>query len=1042
MDAATWKAVNEVFEKALALPEEERSRWVREASGSSAEIAAEVLRLLAADGEASSFLEGSALAAEVTAEPVPPPFATGTVLKNRYEIRQLLGYGGMGHVFEAYDLDLKVSIAIKVLRDDLASQSTALENLRREVRTARMITHQNVCRTYDLDLAVVADASGELREVVFLTMELLKGETLAARIRRDGALPAPLVLEIAKQVAEGLETAHGSGVIHRDLKPGNIMLVPGDGSNAVPRAVLMDFGIARRDPLFHGDGTTSLSRVELAGTIAYMAPEQLDPSCKVTPAADQYAFGLVLFEMLTGRQAFPSSHFLAGIAERITGAVPSPRAINPAIPVVWERALQIALQPSPEARFASAADLVRAIESGKATSLRSATGSAVRRKVGGQKFQPAATSLYERATGLRQWWVAGFALALAAVSLLLANSRFHWWGAKADVEAGSLIYLAPVKNETTEKRLDGITEFLRASLSQSTQINLLDESRVGDTLERMAKAANTPMTDPLAREVALRTGAVRVVFGTVSGAKGNYRLDIRLEQPDPASPERSRGVWSQRFEWHAPEQESATIPEAMSTALRNAAGWVRKSAGESSASIAKLDTPLESVTTSDWQALNDYGLAKQLDREGRKDEAADLLAEATRRDPGFSSAWAFLGGISTALGRREAAFQAYRAALSTENESRLTRRERDAVKGDFATDSQDYQTAFEAFRDAAMFYENNRSAWFNQAFPLEMLDRPQEALAALNRAQSLAPEAGTELEMAFPYLLMGDRVNARRVVEDSSLRGSEEKRQYLRALLAVTEGDLKRGVEAISVMADPNGSDRSDIALVEKIQMLVEMGNLVAAGEAAEMGVKRYGSDTGSEVGALLLLERAWIAFQEKKPAEAIAAVRQALSRDSSPDVLIDAATVIGCNSTGLSAGDRVPLLEILAGMLAKVPSLPGVVSYDLARARIQGEIALLRGNPAAAINFFRTASALDSALASREYLARALTAQAMRDPAHATELRRQALGLYQEILQRPIRYWIQSWNLPCGYLAEHQREANKLLAELRAPPPSQKPQT
>jgi serine/threonine-protein kinase len=203
---------------------------------------------------------------------------TGKTLANRYDLLALIGTGGMGSVYRARDRELDELVALKVIRADLAALPAMAERFRHEVKLARRVTHTSVARTFEL---------GSADGVMFCTMELIEGESLTSRLAQRKRLPVNEAVAIASSMCDALEAAHAAGVIHRDIKPDNVLLAQ-DG-----RAVLADFGVA----------AVAAAEGELSGTPAYMAPEQARGEAP-TPAADVYAVGVVLFEMLSGRRAF------------------------------------------------------------------------------------------------------------------------------------------------------------------------------------------------------------------------------------------------------------------------------------------------------------------------------------------------------------------------------------------------------------------------------------------------------------------------------------------------------------------------------------------------------------------------------------------------------------------------------------------------------------------------------------------------------------------------------------------------------------------
>jgi len=209
-------------------------------------------------------------------------FKSGDLLASRYQIVEFLGQGGMGEVYEAEDRDLRERIAIKVIRPEAALDQAWAERFRREVQLARRVTHPNVCRVFNLERH-----QQEEMEVFFLTMELVRGETLAARLKRTGRLSIPEALPIAMQLCSALHAAHQAGILHRDFKCGNVMLV---GSGERGRAVVTDFGTARLLDSAHHATQSATQPSVILGTPTYMSPEQLQGK-NLTQASDIYSPG-------------------------------------------------------------------------------------------------------------------------------------------------------------------------------------------------------------------------------------------------------------------------------------------------------------------------------------------------------------------------------------------------------------------------------------------------------------------------------------------------------------------------------------------------------------------------------------------------------------------------------------------------------------------------------------------------------------------------------------------------------------------------------
>ncbi len=282
------------------------------------------------------------LAAEGIASAATPSFTGPALVGGRYEILGLVGVGGMGSVYRARDTELEEVVALKVLRKELVEMPGMLERFRQEVKLARRVTHTNIARTFDI---------GEHEGEKFLTMEYVDGESLA-ELAAAGPMPLTKVVALARDLCAGLSAAHAAGVVHRDLKPDNV-LIARDG-----RLVITDFGIARA--VREGDAVVKTNGRPI-GTPAYMAPEQVQGG-DVDARADVYALGAMLYELLTGDRAWPGEAVLAVAAARLLEPPPDPRVKCPSLPEGVAGVILRCMAKDRDARFASAADVGRALE--------------------------------------------------------------------------------------------------------------------------------------------------------------------------------------------------------------------------------------------------------------------------------------------------------------------------------------------------------------------------------------------------------------------------------------------------------------------------------------------------------------------------------------------------------------------------------------------------------------------------------------------------------------------------------------------------------
>ncbi|REJ81076.1 MAG: serine/threonine protein kinase [Acidobacteria bacterium] len=274
----------------------------------------------------------------------------GEILQQRFKILRFIARGGAGEVYEAFDLELRCPVALKIVRPEVAQDELAIERFRREIALARQVTHPNVSRIFDVFRHGIDGPSGP-EQTLFLTMELLVGETLSQRIQKQGPMTPDEALPVIVDMVEGLKAAHRVGIIHRDFKSANVMLAR-QGDEV--RAVITDFGLARGE----GPDSSEVTNTGIVvGTPYYMAPEQLTGD-EITPAADVYSLGIVIYEMLTGRRPFTGSNEISTAIKRLTQAPPSPRILRADLPENWERAILRCLKVDRKERLTDLDELV------------------------------------------------------------------------------------------------------------------------------------------------------------------------------------------------------------------------------------------------------------------------------------------------------------------------------------------------------------------------------------------------------------------------------------------------------------------------------------------------------------------------------------------------------------------------------------------------------------------------------------------------------------------------------------------------------------
>ena len=355
-----WRRIDELYHSALKVEADQRAVFLSTACQDDEELRREVESLLSYEKSAAEFIELPAfeLAARLMAEDgaqeeTPALEMTGVVLP-RFRVLEKIGHGGMGVVYKAEDTRLQRAVALKFLPPEFARDPQALERFEREAQAASSLNHPNICTVYDVD---------EYQGQPFIAMELLEGQTLEKRCKGQ-ALPLQELLDLALQVSDALDAAHAKGIIHRDIKPSNIFVT----SRGQPK--ILDFGLAKlqesdtsdktawarppeqgRDP----DSTLTLTGVAI-GTAGYMSPEQVRGE-KLDARTDVFSFGLVLYEMATGRRAFTGETTLTLSDAILNGKPARPRKLNPAVSPGLERLIDRATEKNRDARYQTAAEI-------------------------------------------------------------------------------------------------------------------------------------------------------------------------------------------------------------------------------------------------------------------------------------------------------------------------------------------------------------------------------------------------------------------------------------------------------------------------------------------------------------------------------------------------------------------------------------------------------------------------------------------------------------------------------------------------------------
>jgi len=625
-----------------------------------------------------------------TMETPKEELTTGSTFAKRYQIIEELGKGGMGKVYRAVDKKLNEEVAIKLIKPEIATDKMTIQRFSNELKLARKIVHKNIGRMYEL-----MDDKG----THFITMEYVPGEDLKSFIRRAAPLSTARTLSIAKQMCEGLAEAHQLGVIHRDLKPQNIM-IDKQGS-----ARIMDFGIARS---LKGKGITGAG--VMIGTPEYMSPEQVEGK-DVDPQSDIYSLGVILYEMVTGQVPFEGdTPFTVGIKHK--SEIPKdPKELNTQMPEDLSRVILKCLEKDKEKRYQSAGVLcseLEKIEKGIPTT---------ERKI--PKKKPLTSREITVTFGLRKLLIPLAVLTvvvIAALMLLKPWAKKQFISTPSDKPSLAVVYF---ENNTGDDDLDhwrkALCELLIADLTQSKYIRVLSSDKLMDILIDLNKMDTQSFSSEVLRNVAVRGGASYILRGSYARAGDQFRINAILQEASTMEP-----IGSDQAEGKGEESFLSMVDELTKK--------VKSHFELSTEEIADdIDEDIEKITTSSPEALKLYIEGRKLHMTGEFSKSIKLMEKAVAEDPEFAMAYRSMAASYGNTGFRPLRKKYMQKAL--ELSERLSVRERYSIQGDFYSHMEEtYDKAIQAYEKLLELYPDDVTGNHNLALIYSSIGEKQKAI--------------------------------------------------------------------------------------------------------------------------------------------------------------------------------------------------------------------------------------------------------------------------------------------------------------------------
>jgi tetratricopeptide (TPR) repeat protein/predicted Ser/Thr protein kinase len=750
-------------------------------------------------------------------------FEPGTVLGGRYEILVLLGQGGMGSVYKARDRELDRLVALKIIRPELTTNPEILRRFKQELILARQVTHRNVIRIFDL---------GQADGFKFITMEYLDGKDLRAVLKEKGKLTPEEAARIIAQICRALEVAHGEGVVHRDLKPQNIML------DANGRAYVMDFGIARSAYL---PGMTQTGA--LIGTPEYMSPEQAKGE-KLDERSDLFSLGVIFYELITGQSPFYSDTPLATLWKRMQEKAKPVCEVDPTVPKALSDIVAKAMEIEPTDRFASAGEMAQELEFW----LNPSTGRT--------------TIIVPSARTAPYWKWASAALVVLLVAAVVAY-RLKAPAKPEAAHAPVSVLVADFTNHTGDPIFDGTLEpMFNVALEGASFVNAFSRGDARKLAEQLPHPTDKLDEQP-ARLVAVSQGINAVVTGEISLRGDKYSLSATAL--DAVS-----GKVIAKTEVTAANKDDVLLK------IPQLAAPIRKELGDTTSQSAQMEAAGGAFTAASLEAVHQYGIAMEEQAAGKFEEALRSFSKAAELDPNFARAYSGIASTYGDLGRPSDA-EKY-AKLAMEHIDRMTERERYRVRGLYYSRAENWQRCVEEYSELVKKYPGDNIGHNNLANCYSQLRNWPKAIEEIRADVAIHPEAAglANLALFSSYgsdFQSGER-EARRLQQ---LMPNFEYGYLALAFAQVGQGQLPQATESYNKLGSisPLGASMSTAGLADLDLYegrFTEAVRLLEKGAGADLAAKA--SDSAADKYASL----AYTQTMRGDKKEAVAAAEKALA--------------------------------------------------------------------------------------------------------------------------------------------------------------------
>ncbi len=635
-------------------------------------------------------------------------------LLGHYRLLEQIGAGGMGVVYRAHDERLNRDVALKVLPAGSLSTGETRQRFKHEAHALAKLNHPNIATVFDFDCQGTTD---------FIVMELLSRQTLADKLL-GGSLPPSIVVRYGIQMAEGLAAAHQQGILHRDLKPGNL------GLTADGRVKLLDFGLAKLLMSEPTDATHSMTGAGLAkGTLAYMAPEQVRGET-IDTRVDIYAAGSVLYEMATGKRPHPQVGPVLVNAILNEQPVP-PSTLNAAVTPALEAVTLKALQKDRKLRYQSATELAADLEH-----LSTATVPVALRQASRQR--------------LRRWLRPAMLVVCALLSAAVSWQLWHRYRLFPASGPRPTLVVGDFENKTGEPVFDStLREMFTSSLEQSHLVEVFPTSRLVDVLQRMGRPPGQLVDGQVGREICLREGLKALLVGSIAKFGHTYALVVHIQSPSGSD--------------LATENVTIQSADDVPQKVDEVAEKVRRELGETLQSLKENSVPLEQVSSRSLDAVRYFTLGKQSLYRADVQEAVLMFSKAVETDPNFAVAHEYLGAAYWRMNQYERSDEQVHEAAKLAD--RVSEPERLRIMAAYNASRLDFQKQCENYQLLSQLLPNDPATYIN--FGVFNRDHLHYAAAVPfpEKAFELVPRSGVRINLASQLLMKGDTERALQVAE-------------------------------------------------------------------------------------------------------------------------------------------------------------------------------------------------------------------------------------------------------------------------------------